>query len=151
MGRTRPVTGLNGDSLFDGKENAAIFLLSYSNPGQGEITMNNSPSHDPKLLDLKRIAEAGSDEGPQFDKGVQTVIEEIVNKKYFVDNPMRPLILWAAQELAEDSGSTVPASVQEFLDANCWSIDQGVQFARGIAYAEHELQKFRIEEAVHFA
>ena len=111
--------------------------------------MSNSPSHDPKLLDLKRIAEAGSDEGPQYDKGVQAVIEEIVNKKCFVDNPMRPLILSTALEHAKDCGSTIPNAVQEFLDANCWSLGQGVQYAKGIEYAEHELAKFRVEEAVH--
>jgi hypothetical protein len=111
---------------------------------QLENTMSTTTSHDPKLLDLKRVAEAGSDEGPQFDNGVQSVIKEIEDKEFFVHSRFASLILASAHECTQNPGTELPVAVQEFLDAYGWIIEQGVQFARGVEYAEDELWKYRV-------
>lgn len=111
-----------------------------------ETTLNNSPSHDPALLDLARISEAGSDRGPFYDKGIKAVIEEIVNRKGFVRSAIRTLILSAAADQYRQPGTPIPTAVQEFLDANGWSLAEGIQFAQGIDETETQLTKFRVDK-----
>jgi len=118
--------------------------LDVSETTTSETAMIDTPSHDPRLLDLKRVAEAGSDCGLPYDRGTSSVIVEIVDKKCFVHNPFATDILRVARERKQNAGATIPAGIQEFLDANGWTLEEGVDYARGVEYAEHELDKFRI-------
>src|SRR4051794_17642638 len=59
---------------------------------------------------------------------------------------LRTLILSTAADLKQHPHEPVPAAVQEFLDANGWSLAQGINYAQGIDEAERQLVKFRVEK-----
>ena len=112
--------------------------------------MRNELPRGLKLFDLKLIAEAGRDHGTQYDKGMQSVITEIASQKHFVPSRIgRLLVLASLDRSAKQSMITLEerSEVWDFLDSRGWTLNQGLKYAQGIAYAETAFARFQVEVA----
>jgi hypothetical protein len=108
-----------------------------------------NPAHDPNLLDLKRIAEAGGDRGPFYDQGVLFVVRQVETEGHFVRNPVCGILtamLLQQQHKTRLLTEHELAQGQRFLAECGWTLEQGAQYARGLDCAQNLLSHFRRDD-----
>jgi hypothetical protein len=108
-----------------------------------------NPAHDPTLLALKQIAEAGGERGPLYDEGVLSVVRQVEAQEHFVRNPIcGPLTAMQLQQQTQANILTPDELDQgrRFLEARGWTLDQSFQYVCGVKDAENHLAHLRRED-----
>jgi hypothetical protein len=102
------------------------------------------PAIDPVLLDLKSVAMAGGKLGPLFDQGVLSVIDRIERTDTFTPDPIKCVhgIHHALARGANFITAAERANAEEMVRQRGWTLEQGAQYARGVAHAESTLSLY---------
>lgn len=98
-------------------------------------------SPDVMLAQLRRISTHGGEYGKFYDAGVRTIVEEIDATGYFTPRGMERLITLAIapQLFTPDEKAKAEASLARLG----LTVEEGAQYARGLARAEADLAHYR--------
>jgi hypothetical protein len=111
--------------------------------------MRHDPTSDLTLLELKKRAVSEEWSGPHR-KGVLEVVEAIERNGSFTPHLKAGLIgLMATQRLMGKAliSEEVHRECQAFLGKNGWSLEEGIEYASGVRFAEQMLPHFRYDES----
>jgi hypothetical protein len=107
------------------------------------VSGSSDPRQDPVLLAVKKVAQAGGEYGPYFDRGVLAVVGRVEADGCFTADPLGPLLTLAFQQNHRGAEALLTAEelaeVDRFLATRGWNYAEGARYAAGIKDAERQL------------
>jgi hypothetical protein len=107
------------------------------------------PANDPVVKNLKQIALKGGEKGPRYDQGVLAVVSQIEREGHFTRDRMCGILcLMGTQQKTNTRLLTdeEQAKGQKFIFRHGWTLEQAIEYASGVEFAESMLSRFRKNE-----
>ncbi len=101
------------------------------------------------LEHIESLATSGSEFGPHYDAGSLSVTREIRERGCFTPNPVAAIFIGSlnpsAEALVAVEDDNEIGEATRILAAIGLTLDQGIQYARGVYHTERQLAAFRCE------